>query len=90
MVKTSGLPQRKRGSGWLYGLIGLTGVALDFLVFWVLIEIDVIPVLATVVSSVLGMANNYLWNARVNFRTPLSTGALIRYVTVGVGGLIAS
>lgn len=90
LLKSSGLPKQKRGSVWLYGLIGLTGVALDLVVFWVLVEINIIPVIATGFSSLLGIANNYLWNAILNFRRPLSARAFTRYATVGVGGLFAS
>jgi putative flippase GtrA len=53
----------------VYGAIGIVGATLDFLVYTALVLwADMWPVAATVVSVTLGIANNFLMNARWNFR----------------------
>src|SRR5580765_6649446 len=70
-----------------YAVIGVTGVLLDTLLFVLLTGAGVIPVLATVMSTVAGIVNNYILNARFNFRTPLNLVHLRRFGTVGLLGL---
>ena len=43
--------------------------------------------MATVIGSVTGIINNYVWNARANFGTPLSAERGGRFLTVGAVGL---
>jgi dolichol-phosphate mannosyltransferase len=70
-----------------YAVIGVTGVLLDTLLFVVLTGAGVNPVLATIMSTVAGIINNYILNARFNFRTPLNLVHLRRFATVGLLGL---
>ena len=70
-----------------YAVIGLSGVLLDTLLFVLLTGAGVAPLAATVMSTVAGIVNNYVLNARLNFRTPLNLVHLRRFSTVGVLGL---
>lgn len=79
-----------KGSIGRYGLIGLSGVAADFGVFWLLVEVGLIPLLATVVGAFVGMVNNYGWNSLANFEVPVTAKRGLRFVSVGTVGLIAA
>ena len=70
-----------------YAVIGLSGVLLDTLLFVLLTGAGVDPLAATVMSTVAGIVNNYVLNARLNFRTPLNLVHLRRFSTVGLLGL---
>lgn len=73
-----------------YALIGVSGVALDFLLFALLTRAGVDPVPATVVSTLAGIANNYVLNARFNFGTGVAIGSGWRFLTVGLLGLLVA
>ena len=79
-----------RGSIGRYGAVGLTGVVLDVLLFTLLLRAGMVPVLATVIGTLAGITNNYIWNSVFNFRMKLSGGRGIRFVVVGVAGLITA
>ena len=86
------LAQRLRGAAGpssmgRYGLIGISGVTLDFVLFVVLTRVGVGPLPATVVSTLAGILNNYVLNARLNFGTGLALGSGWRFITVGLLGL---
>ena len=70
-----------------YGLLGLIGLGLDLMVFGILIAALVLPVVATVISSFIGIVTNYVVNARFNFHQPLSRKQLTKFVVVGGVGL---
>jgi putative flippase GtrA len=70
-----------------YSVIGLSGVTLDTLLFVALTRGGIVPVVATVMSTVAGILNNYILNARFNFRTRLSIVHFRRFATVGLVGL---
>jgi len=70
-----------------YGLLGLIGLGLDLLVFAVLIAALVLPVVATAISSFVGIVTNYILNARFNFHQTLNRGQLVKFVVVGAVGL---
>jgi putative flippase GtrA len=70
-----------------YGLLGLIGLGLDLLVFAALIAVLVLPVVATVVSSFVGIVTNYVLNARFNFHQALNRNQLVKFVVVGAVGL---
>ena len=53
----------------LYALIGVTGAALDFLIYWLLIRLGMLPTLATFISTSAGIVNNFIWNLLINFKT---------------------
>jgi dolichol-phosphate mannosyltransferase len=70
-----------------YALIGVSGVAIDTGLFVLLTHLGVIPVVATTVSTVAGIVNNYFLNARFNFRTSVNAVQFRRFLTVGLVGL---
>ena len=70
-----------------YAVIGLTGVLLDMLLFVLLTGVGVFPVVATTISTVAGILNNYFLNSRYNFATSVNFVHLRRFMTVGVLGL---
>ena len=73
-----------------YGLIGITGVTLDFAIFVLLISLKVIPLVATMIGTLAGILNNYFLNAKYNFKVGLNTLIGIRFVGVGLTGLLIS
>lgn len=79
-----------RGSIGRYGVIGVTGVTLDFLIFWGLITLGMVPLFATVLGTLTGIVNNYWWNSTLNFRTPLSSRRGSRFIIIGLSGLALS
>lgn len=78
------------GSIGRYGLIGITGVGLDFLAYYLLVRVGVFPVIATIFSTLIGITNNYIWNSLLNFKTGLSSVRGAKFVTVGLIGLVFS
>jgi putative flippase GtrA len=85
-----GLLHRVFGQGSLgrYGLLGFTGVAVDVLAYGILITVGTLPLLATLISSFLGIVTNYIANATLNFRVPLRGIQAVKFIAVGVGGLV--
>lgn len=79
-----------RGSVGRYGVIGVTGVGIDFIIFALLISAGIIPVLATSVGTLAGIINNYTWNSLLNFRMKLSGSRGVKFLTVGLLGLATS
>ena len=76
------------GSVGRYGLIGICGVTLDFLLFFVLTRAGMDPLPATVLSTLAGIVNNYVLNALLNFSTGLSLRSGWRFIAVGLLGLV--
>jgi putative flippase GtrA len=70
-----------------YALLGLIGLVIDLGVFGILIAITVIPAIATLASSFLGMVTNYALNARFNFYQGFTGRQLGKFVLVGGVGL---
>ena len=75
------------GSLGRYAAIGLSGVALDLVLFAVLVRLGVGPLPATVLSTLAGILNNYVLNARLNFGTGVALSSGWRFVLVGLLGL---
>jgi dolichol-phosphate mannosyltransferase len=75
------------GSVGRYAVIGLSGVALDMLLFVLLTRAGAQPVPATVLSTLAGIGNNYVLNARYNFRSGVTAVGARRFLTVGLLGL---
>ena len=73
-----------------YGLIGISGVTLDFVLFVLLTSAGVGPLPATVVSTLTGIVNNYVLNARLNFGTGLALSSGWRFLAVGLLGLVVA
>lgn len=73
----------------LYGIIGVSGVTLDYLVFLLLFNSSGLhEQLANAISTSIGIANNFALNAWLNFRT---TDRLLirfaRFYSVGLAGM---
>ena len=79
-----------RGSIGRYGLLGFSGIAVDVAVYAGLILLGILPVVATVVSSFLGIVTNYVANAVFNFRVRLDRRQAVKFVVVGVIGLVVA
>ena len=79
-----------RGSVGRYGVIGVTGVAIDFIIFALLVSAGMLPVIATTISTLAGITNNYTWNSLLNFRLKLSGTRGAKFLTVGLIGLATS
>lgn len=73
-----------------YGLIGVSGVTLDALLFVLLTRSGTAPVAATILSTTVGIINNYVLNAKLNFGTPLSVMQGRRFLMVGLAGLVVA
>ena len=79
-----------QGSVGRYGIIGITGVAIDFIAFAIFIWAGMAPVIATTISTLAGITNNYTWNSLLNFRLKLSGMRGAKFLTVGLIGLATS
>lgn len=79
-----------RASIGRYGLIGLSGVVIDFSFFWILSLLGVNPILASVIGTSAGIGNNYLLNSSLNFRVKVGVRRGSRYLAVGLVGLLLS
>jgi dolichol-phosphate mannosyltransferase len=73
-----------------YGLIGVTGVALDLLFYFLLVQMSVPPTIANFFSTLVGITNNFIWNSLINFKTGLSSIRGLKFLTVGLLGLTLS
>lgn len=73
-----------------YGLIGFSGVSLDLVIFALLISLKVTPLVASVIGTLTGILNNYFLNAKFNFRVGFNTLVGIRFLGVGLTGLLIS
>lgn len=76
----------------LYGLIGVSGVAIDFFSYTIMIELLGVHFrVANLISVSLGICNNFLLNFFVNFRM---SGKLLQrfagFFLVGISGLLLS
>lgn len=83
---------RKHRNLILYGIIGLSGATLDFLLYALFYErFHIPPFIASFLSVSVAIANNFFWNHRHNFK---KTGHLLSrfasfYIT-GLGGALLS
>ena len=79
-----------RGSVGRYGVIGVSGATLYFAIFSLLIAAGLIPLISAVISTLVGITNNYTWNSLLNFRIPLSSRRGAKFIIVGLTGLASS
>jgi len=79
----------KRKSFILYSIIGVSGASLDYVVFLLLLKyVPLHYVLLNVVSTTLGIVNNFIWNARLNFGvTDQWFTRFLRFYAVGLLGI---
>lgn len=70
-----------------YSLIGLTGVALDFVIFLVLFNLlDMNALVANIISTSCGITNNFILNRSLNFKKKDFT--LLRFLSFFATGLV--
>jgi len=73
-----------------YGLVGITGAVVDFLVFFILRDLAGIPYwIASIIGNIAGIFNNFFLNRQFTFKTKdkaLKRG--ISFGTIGIVGLI--
>jgi putative flippase GtrA len=73
----------------MYGIIGVSGVALDLATFYLFHSlVGMNHQVANVLSTSIGITNNFFWNAFLNFKT--KDNLLKRYISfymVGLTGL---
>lgn len=71
----------------LYAVIGATGALLDFFVYLLLVgQLGIDPVMATMLSVSVGIINNFVLNAFLNFR--VRTRLWMRFISFYTIGLI--
>jgi putative flippase GtrA len=74
----------------LYFAIGLTGMSLDFIVFFLLTRTAMNYLAANIVSTSAGIINNYFLNYRFNYRARSSfLHGMASFYLIGVAGLAA-
>lgn len=73
----------------LYGIIGVSGAGLDWFVFTILFNVFGINYLvAKCISTTLGITNNFLWNASMNFKVKdVMHKRFLTFYGIGVIGL---
>lgn len=76
----------------IYGIIGLSGALLDFVIYLYLhYTLGVAPVVASFISVSIGIINNFFLNAKYNFRVKDKLfDRLISFYLVGLVGAILS
>ena len=86
--RTRRLPRPSRALV-LYGLIGVSGVTLDYLLFLLLFNVvGLHPQLANAISTTAGITNNFALNARFNFRKrDRLLVRFARFYAVGLAGI---
>jgi len=75
-----------------YAIIGVSGICLDFAVFYLLYKkMGVYYQFANFISVSCGITNNFLLNAFFNFkRKDKLLTRFIKFYSVGIGGLLAN
>jgi putative flippase GtrA len=76
----------------LYSIIGVSGVFIDFFSYGAMVSWTSISyLLANIVSTTLGICNNFIWNAWFNFRkTDNIKNRFFTFYFVGMLGLLLS
>lgn len=74
-----------------YALIGISGVAIDLTLYWILVHFGTNPIFASIFSVSAGIVNNFLLNALYNFkRTDHLFIRFLSFYAVGATGIILS
>lgn len=75
----------------LYVLIGLSGVAIDFIIYLILVQVGINPLIASFVSVSIAIVNNFLLNRHFNFKRKDHTlQRFASFYAVGLTGVILS
>lgn len=83
---------RKHRHFLLYAIIGASGALLDLIVFLILFNsFQVNAILATIISTSLGIVNNFFLNTRFNFKVKDKLRVrLLNFYAIGIAGLLSS
>lgn len=74
-----------------YAIIGVTGVAIDFILFLLLVKVGVPAVVASVISVSVAIVNNFILNAYLNFKKKDHIWwRFLSFYTVGATGVVLS
>ncbi len=91
--KVSASQKTKRELNWmlLYVLVGITGVAFDFLVFFTLVGFGIGPFAANAVGYLLGTALSFILNSRFVFQIrQFQIQRLIVFFLIAIASAIGS
>jgi len=53
----------------IFGIVGVSNTIVDFVVFWVLIQLSLHYIIANIVAYGVGMLNSYFWNNKITFKS---------------------
>ena len=53
----------------IFAIVGVSNTAVDFIIFWLLIQLSVHYIIANIVAYSMGMLNSYIWNNAITFRS---------------------
>ena len=91
MLKNSFLHHFLDSTFYKYALIGVSGVVLDFILYTVLVQLGMSPIIASVISVSAGIINNFFLNAYLNFKKTSNLGRrFISFYLIGFTGVIIS
>ncbi len=75
----------------LYGLIGVCGASLDFLIYWFLTSQGAFYQYANLFSVTCGITLNFFLNAKFNFKAETKLGKRFAcFYSIGMGGWLLS
>lgn len=69
----------------IFGLVGVLNTAVDFVVYWALLQLSVYYIVANVLSYGAGMLNSYVWNKYLTFRSKKSDDQAARESEINRG-----
>ncbi|HIW31730.1 MAG TPA: GtrA family protein, partial [Candidatus Paenibacillus intestinavium] len=53
----------------IFAIVGVSNTVVDFIIFWLLIQLSVHYIIANIVAYSIGMLNSYIWNNAITFRS---------------------
>lgn len=72
-----------------YAIIGISGVTVDIVSFALFVRLGIPPVIATIISTSLGIINNFLLNAFLNFKKRNKIlNRFVKFYGIGLIGII--
>jgi len=61
----------------IFGIVGVSNTAVDFIVFWLLIQTSLHYIIANIMAYSLGMLNSYIWNSAITFKSKYGKNEII-------------
>lgn len=53
----------------VFGIVGISNTIVDFVVFWLLIQLSTHYIIANITAYSVGMLNSYFWNNAITFKS---------------------